>query len=79
MKKIKKELTKRDDTYYNAYCNEQENIIHPWECKFERKTRFRKVEKIMKKETILVIGEAVVNVAAELLKNKIEKSAEGKQ
>ncbi len=27
----------------------------------------------MKKETILVIGEAVVNVAAELLKNKIEK------
>ena len=33
----------------------------------------------MKKETILVIGEAVVNVATELLKNKIEKSAEGKQ
>ena len=33
----------------------------------------------MKKETILVIGEAVVNVPAELLKNKIEKSAEGKQ
>ena len=33
----------------------------------------------MKKETILVIGEAVVNVAAELLKNKIEKSAEGNQ
>ena len=30
----------------------------------------------MKKETILVIGEAVVNVAVELLKNKIEKSAE---
>ncbi len=33
----------------------------------------------MKKETIVVIGEAVVNVAAELLKNKIERSAEGKQ
>ena len=32
----------------------------------------------MKKDTILVIGEAVVNVAAELLKNKIEKSAGGK-
>ena len=30
----------------------------------------------MKKETLLDIGEAVVNVAAELLKNKIEKSAE---
>ena len=45
----------------------------------ERKTRFWKVEKIMKKETLLDIGEAVVNVAAELLKNKIEKSVEGKQ
>ena len=32
----------------------------------------------MKKETLLDIGEAVVN-AAELLKNKIEKSVEGKQ
>ena len=32
----------------------------------------------MKKETILVIGEAVDSVAAELLKNKIEKSAGGK-
>ena len=33
----------------------------------------------MKKETNIDIGEAVVNVAAELLKNKIERSAEGKQ
>lgn len=33
----------------------------------------------MKKETLLDIGEAVVNVAAELLNNKIEKSVEGKQ
>ena len=33
----------------------------------------------MKKETILVIGEAVVNVAAEFLKNKIDKSVEGNQ
>ena len=33
----------------------------------------------MKKETIVVIGEAVVNVAAELLKNKIEMCAEGIQ
>ena len=32
----------------------------------------------MKKETLLDIGEAVVNVAAELLKNKIEKSVGGK-
>ena len=29
----------------------------------------------MKKETLLDIGEAVVNVAAELLKNKIERTA----
>ena len=33
----------------------------------------------MKKETLLDIGEVVVNVASELLKNKIEKSVEGKQ
>ena len=33
----------------------------------------------MKKETLLDISEVVVNVAAELLKNKIEKSVEGKQ
>ncbi len=70
--KNKKSIDKISNTYYNKYCKDKKPVdtslgrLPEWNPKL-------KGGKTMKKDTIVVIGEALVSVVAEIWKDRNEK------
>ena len=71
LKKIKKGVDKTSDTYYNKYCKTKPIDTSLW--RLPEWNPKLKGGKTMKKDTIVVIGEALVSVVAEIWKDRNEK------